>query len=544
MTQVTALSSDDGLASNLAPQGRRDWFEWVVLFALSALAFAVLGGLFLRTIVKGGVVTGGDGFLVVDPLQYLNWLRQSSQHLAAANLYDFGPLNYTFVHPGILLSGLAYRLGAGLVLSYALAKPFAIAALFFGVMGMVHRHIPRQSDRRVATVVALFYCAPAAAVAGWMLEPGAAAKFQLDFAGGETWTGSYLWGYVFSAVAVGLVPLGLLAWERGRDGQPKMVVLAAACAVFAAWLQPWQGATLMVAIAVTEAIRFRSETRSLGAVVKSAAPVLVAPLVPLIYYFVLSKTDPAWELAGKANDLPRWSVWVLVATLAPLAIPAVWSYRRGGDRWASAGSVALRMWPIAALLVYYAPLGTFPFHAVQGIQFPLAVLAVLALRDVLKAKPLGLLLGVVLVGVLVVPGTAYRVAQMRDAVNAGLQPFFLTSDEQSALRWLDDNPQPGGVVTENYLATVIPAYTGRQSWLGADSWTPQSPVRRKQLDRLFAGQLTVAQARELLVRKGAGFILEDCRAKPGFFATVRTFTSAVWKRGCVTVLRISGIPAE
>ncbi|MEI7890107.1 MAG: hypothetical protein WCI34_07335, partial [Actinomycetes bacterium] len=333
-------------------------------------------------------------------------------------------------------------------------------------------------------------------------------------------------------------------WERGRDGNKKMVALAAVCAVFAAWLQPWQGATLMVAIAGTEAIRFKSEGRSVGAVAKSALPVLVAPLVPLIYYFVLSKTDPAWQLAGKANDLPRWPVWVLIATLAPLAIPAAWSYRPGGGRWGSAGSVALRMWPIAALLVYYAPLGTFPFHAVQGIQFPLAILAVLALRDALKAKQLGLLLAAVLVGLLVVPGTVYRVTQMRDAVNAGLQPFFLTADERSALRWLDENPESGGVVTENYLATVIPAYTGRQSWLGADSWTPQSPVRRKQLDRLFAGQLSTAEARSLLVRRGGGFIIEDCRAKPGFFRTVRPFTRVVWKQGCVTVLRISGVPTR
>ena len=140
MTDATTLSDRHGRAEG-TPECRRDWFEWVVLAALGLLAFAVLGGLVLRTIVKGGVVTGGDGFLVVDPLQYLNWLRQSSQHFAAANLYDFGPLDYTFVHPGVLLSGLAYRLGAGLVVSYALAKPFAIAALFFGVTGMVHRHI-------------------------------------------------------------------------------------------------------------------------------------------------------------------------------------------------------------------------------------------------------------------------------------------------------------------------------------------------------------------------------------------------------------------
>jgi len=40
----------------------------------------VLIGLLVRVWVKGGVVTGADGYLVVDPLQYLNWLRQAGDH--------------------------------------------------------------------------------------------------------------------------------------------------------------------------------------------------------------------------------------------------------------------------------------------------------------------------------------------------------------------------------------------------------------------------------------------------------------------------------
>ncbi|MEI7560190.1 MAG: hypothetical protein WCJ63_06315, partial [Actinomycetes bacterium] len=146
--------------------------------------------------------------------------------------------------------------------------------------------------------------------------------------------------------------------------------------------------------------------------------------------------------------------------------------------------------------------------------------------------------------VLILPGTIYRVVQMKDAVNAGLQPFFLTDDEHAALEYLNDATAPGGVMTENYLGTVIPAYTGRQTWLGAGSWSPNFETRRKNLDRLFAGQLTDQAARDLIVRPGAGFILEDCRADPRFFSQVRPFTEIVWKRGCVTVLKIKGVPAR
>ena len=58
-----------------APAHAFGWttFEAGALAALAALAVAVLGGLLLRVWIKGGVVTGADGFLVADPLQYLDW---------------------------------------------------------------------------------------------------------------------------------------------------------------------------------------------------------------------------------------------------------------------------------------------------------------------------------------------------------------------------------------------------------------------------------------------------------------------------------------
>ena len=520
---------------------RRDRFEWLLLAALAALGFSVLAGLVLRTLIKGGHVTGSDGYLVVDALQYLNWLRQSGDHLAAANLYDFAPLRYTFVHPGLIAAGLLHRLGFGLVTSYALVKPFAVASMFFGAAALVHRHLSGTADRRAALATALFYCAPASAIAGWVLAPSSEAKFHLDFAGGEVWAGSYLWGYSFTAMAVGLVPLGVIAWERSRrGGSARLRVAAAACALIAAWFQPWQGATLVGVVCLAELIRWRSERGKLTESLAALAPIVAAAVIPLVYYLVLSKTDPAWELAGTANnERPRWPLWVLLASLGPLAVPAAFAYGRKG--WADAGSVALRIWPLVAMAIYFAPVGTFPFHAVQGLQVPLAVLAFVALRDRLGDRKLPAVAAIAAVFSLVVPGTIYRVQQMRDAVNAGQQAFFLTDQERAALKWLDSNGSKGGVVTENYLGTVIPAWTGRQTWIGAGSWTPEFDRRRKLVDALFAGRLSPADARQMLVRPGSGFVLEDCRAQPGFFKAIAGFTKVVWSDGCVVVFELQGV---
>ena len=121
----------------------------------------------VRVWVKGGVVTGADGYLVVDPLQYLNWPRQAGEHGLVRNLYDIAPSPRAFLHPGVLLAGLAHRAGVGLVASYMLFKPVAIAALFAGALLYTRRFFSRRDDRRLALVLALFACSPIAALVGW-----------------------------------------------------------------------------------------------------------------------------------------------------------------------------------------------------------------------------------------------------------------------------------------------------------------------------------------------------------------------------------------
>ncbi len=120
---------------------RLDRFEAAVLATLAALAFAVLGGLLLRVWLRGGVVTGADGFLVADPMQYLDWARQAGEHWLIANRHDLADGPRSFLHPGLLLSGLLYRLGAGPAVAYLVWKPVAIGVLFAGSLLFVRRTV-------------------------------------------------------------------------------------------------------------------------------------------------------------------------------------------------------------------------------------------------------------------------------------------------------------------------------------------------------------------------------------------------------------------
>jgi hypothetical protein len=527
-----------------APARRRnrlklDAFDLGVLAALAGLSFAVLSGLLLRTILQGGVISGADGYLVADPMQYLAWARQAGEHGLIANPYDLRDGPRAFLHPGLLISGGLYALGASPTLAYLAWKPVAVLVLFAGARGVVWRTLERRDDRRLALVLALFACSPVAAVVGWGRIGDNGVKLNFDFITGELWSGSYLWGYLFTAIAVGLLALGLLAYERARDGgSARRLALAAGLGLLVAWLQPWQGVTLFLLLAAAELICWRRTRAGGRRAVARLAVVGAGVALPLVYYLLLSRLDPSWELAGQVNELPRWPWWVLLLGPLPLALPAVLAYRLPARDFAG---VAIRAWPLAALVVYFQPAGTFPFHAFQGLAIPLAVLGVGALRAYLGERPVPLRPVLVALVVLVGIGTAYRVAEMQDAVHYGRQPFFLEPGEHDALRHLDRTHEAGGVLAPVYMGILVPPYTGRETYIGAGSWVPDFDRRLTEMEDLFAGLMPSAQAAALVRRSGARFLLADCHGRADVARLERLFagfTEPPRRFGCAAVWRV------
>jgi hypothetical protein len=507
---------------------RRTWADpaaLALLAVLGALAIAPLCGLLLRVALRGGHISGGDGFLVLDQMQYLNWLRQAGEHGLIANLYDLAPGPRSFLHPGLLASGALDALGAGVIAAYMAWKPVAVLALWAGALAWTTRFLPgrdARGRRLAATGLALLFASPVAAVVAWTGVGGERTQFHFDFLSGELTTTNYLWGYLFTAIAVGLLPLGLLAHERGRTG------IAAAAGLAIAWLQPWQGATYLLVLLGAEAVLWRR--RGSAPPVRRLALEGAATAAPLVYYLLLSRLDPAWELAGRANDFGAWPWWVTVVGLAPLAVPAAFGLAQAPDDFAG---WALRLWPVAVLLVFVQPAGTFPAHAFQGVTLPLVVLAVLGWSD-----RLGRVSAVAALALLVLPGTCYRVEGLRRAVNFGFQPFFLTDGEHAALRWLDAAPGPGGVLAPLYSGLLVPAWTGRETWVGAGSWTPDFDARTQRAERLFSARMGRAEAEALVRGSGARFVLSDCNGRADVRRLLAGVTGPPRRFGCATVWEV------
>jgi hypothetical protein len=515
-----------------------DRFDLGVLVALSGLSLVVLAAL----LTKGRAITGADGVLASDQLQYFAWIREASESVLIGNKYDLEPDRHTFLHPGFAISGAAHALtGLSVPVSFLLWKPLVVALMFGAALVYVRRLLPAGGQRRVALLLVLFAVMPASAVVAWTGWGGKLRQFSFDFISGEMWSGQYLWGYLMTGIAVFLMPLVLLGVERWRaERRPRTLALSAMGALLVCWLQPWQGGTLAAITVGVEALRWwrMGERPALWALAVPAAA-----CVPAVYYLVLSIGDPAWEIAAESNaagSMATWSWpwWAVVLTVLPLAAPAALAYRLPARSWQD---WALRVWPFAALLVYLQPTGTFPYHSFQGLAIPLSILAVQGVASIWpRPRPA---LVVAALALMIVPGTVHKFEVAVDSVQAAGDPYFVFPGEQQAMDALEADPRPGGVLAPPYAGHMLPYKTGREVYVGALSWTPDWLERVRATARLFERGMGIQEARRLVRESGARFVFVDCR--PGLRdldATLRPLVEQVRRYDCATVysLRLHG----
>lgn len=467
------------------PRVRRPrWSRWEIGCGagLTAIAFAPLVAEIARAWKHGGRATGADGIFPGDQLQYIWWIRDVADNALASNAFQLAPTAHVFTQPMLAVSGLLTRLGVSAPVAFQLWKPVAVLAVVCAFAVYVRR-VSEPGERGPALVLALFFAAPA-----WLLTEviGGGLATQISEAAGRLFVGDNLQGYLPASLAFAAMPACLLCLERRR------FVGAAVFGGLAAWLHPWQGEVLLLIMGGL-VVWGRFERGWERWLLPGATT-----LLPIAYYFVLSRTDAAWEIGQRQNEATLgWAGLALVA-LPLLALAALGRRRPVGfqDR-------AMVLWLGAAVLAA-AVSPSVPAHTLGAASLPLGVLAARGL--VRLSRPAV----VVALALLCVPGIVVYEKDYIDLMKARAQPHWLTWSEAAALDWLRDDPRPGGVLAQPQIAYAVPAETGRRVWSGHPSWTPAFPRRTAQAAALFAGART--DARAFADATGARFLVSGCAA--------------------------------
>lgn len=477
---------------------RRSALEVAIAGALAAWSMLSLAA----SIAAGADVanlTGGEGFFPADQLQYLAWVREASDSVLVSNLFDGIDTRPVFLHPLAAVGGALVRIGLDVRAIAMVWKALALVALLAGFRAWCRRALEETSS--IALALALFMVLPAAPLSRWTLPETSSLRSELGAIAGETTASGWLWGYAPTAIAVGLMPMALLALIRVAETGEwswRASAAAAAAGLAVSWLHPWQGVTLVLLATVIVALRPQSRVRT--------AAVVAAWASPLAYYLLLPLVSEPWRLAEAQNRVPRWSLLAVAAALLPVAVAASVGVQWRRGRLIDAVTAA---W-FPAALVTYALTPSFPLHALEGISLPLAVLLVTAA----KTRRLHAVPAAMLFLALSVPGLVFLASEVVEASTDASALHALSEDEHDALQWLANQPEPGVVLAPARLGAAIPALTARETWVGHLSWTPDFASRAGRAEGLANADTGAESIASVVADADARFVVVPCGGAP------------------------------
>jgi hypothetical protein len=500
------------------------------------VALALVGGSSLVPLLRLGLpLSGATGTYAEDQLQYFAWVREAAHHVGIANRFDLARGARTFVHPAIALSGAAHAiLGLPIPVAYLLWWPVGVLACVIGFHRYAARFLPSSGARAAALALALFTFSPLPMA---LAAAGPAARLVARAGDGiadEAWVAGSLWGYPLTTVTLALVPLVLLGLARCRtERNPRLLAATCAGALFASWMHPWQGLILCLVSGGAELVWIVRR----GRVALPVLLVLGACALPGIYFETLVHLDPVWRDYALRNAQPDRTWLGVLLALGPLAAPAALAYRLPAPGW---DDIALRCWPVAALLIYALLPVTYPAHAFDGITLPLAILAVRSAGS-LGWRPAPVWV-VAIALALTTPGWITSLRTVSAKAKSGEHGYFIRSDERRALASLEQDRRPGGVLAPVSPGGYVPFSTGREVYVGHDAWTPDFAQRSAGAEALFGGRLDSRSALTLVEASRARFLFADCRHRYDLGPTLAPVLRTVTRYGCATVYELSERP--
>jgi hypothetical protein len=144
---------------------------------------------------------------------------------------------------------------------------------------------------------------------------------------------------------------------------------------------------------------------------------------------------------------------------------------------------------------------------------------------------------------LTLPGGLRAVELLRETAPEPGSGYVLDPGEMDALRFLEDAPREGGVLSRPALGQAVPAFTGRRTYVGHTAWTPDFGSRALRTERLFRGSMRAGEARSFVRSTGVPYLLADCGSRQRLDAVLGArLVARTTGFGCARVYEISPPP--
>ena len=289
----------------------------------------------------------------------------------SANLYDLAPGPRSFLHPGVLVSGVLHRARARRRRRLpGCGSRSPSVALFAGALRASRRFLDRRDDRRLAARArAVLRARRCAALVGWRGLGASRHAVRLRLPVGRAVAPATTCGATCSpAIAVGLLPLGMLALRArpagGVGGGRGGLAASRGCSRGRARRSCWSSCAAE--------LRRAPRTRAAAPTARWSPRATAAPLALLLR--ALEARRRRGSSPARRTTSARWPWWVTRDRAG--AARAAGALRAYATCRARLRRVALRSGRSRRWSCFCQPFGTFPRHALQGLTLPLVVLAV------------------------------------------------------------------------------------------------------------------------------------------------------------------------
>lgn len=482
---------------------RREW-RFVVAVALGVLALTSLPYLYGWLSAPAGLSFRGMMLDVPDHLQYFSWMRELAAAPLAANKLTPEP------NPPIFFNLLWWGLGraAGwLGLGYAgifQMLRWAATLLFAVVVYRLAARVFLSTAQRRAAFLLVFF----GSGLGWLLVvlkytlTRGELLFPLDLytAEGNTFLCILAFPHFVAAALYAVVfdvMLGI-----GRTRPLRAALIAGLLALFFGWQHAYDLIIVWAVLGTWVLLIALRDRRIPWPLAGGLALVVLISVWPALYSLLLTRWSPIWrEVLAQFDNAgvftpPPWRLPLLLGLPFLLALAVALRDRPWRLKGVSDTDLLVRGWFWVSFLLIYLPVD-YQIHMLNGWQIPIAFLATRGLFEWLapaarrgwgrlRAFPLERVQrgAVALALLLVLPANLYLFTWRFVDLSRHAMPYYLRSDEVSALRWLEAHAQPDDVVFSSLeFGQYVPAETGAHAFLAhwaqtADFYTKQEIVRR------------------------------------------------------------------